>query len=155
MRGFMLVLVGTLVTLEVIQLICAQTAGDGDCAVMDMCDQCVSLSFNSTRCIWRICDNENLTGCVTDKADFSNCNRLNETAMCSEVDIDVNIDINIEQTDETKPAASNPEFSQASFDLSSFIGGIILVLVLQAGGFFAMRFLKTKDSTYETIDQPQ
>lgn len=48
-------------------------------------------------------------------------------------------------------AGSTPEFSQASFDLSSFIGGIILVLVLQAGAFFAMRFLKTKDSTYETM----
>jgi len=46
---------------------------------------------------------------------------------------------------------TSPEFSQASFDLSSFIGGIILVLVLQAGAFFAMRFLKTKDSTYETM----
>ncbi len=43
------------------------------------------------------------------------------------------------------------DFSQASFDLSSFIGGIILVLVLQAGAFFAMRFLKTKDSSYETM----
>ncbi len=46
---------------------------------------------------------------------------------------------------------SGPDFSQASFDLSSFIGGIILVLVLQAGAFFAMRFLKTKDSSYETM----
>lgn len=44
-----------------------------------------------------------------------------------------------------------PEFSQASFDLSSFIGGIILVLSLQAGAFFALRFLKTKDSSYETM----
>ncbi len=43
------------------------------------------------------------------------------------------------------------DFSQASFDPSSFIGGIILVLVLQAGAFFAMRFLKTKDSSYETM----
>ncbi|KAF7691185.1 hypothetical protein HF521_011482 [Silurus meridionalis] len=41
--------------------------------------------------------------------------------------------------------------TQASFDLSSFIGGIILVLSLQAGAFFALRFLKTKDSTYETM----
>lgn len=53
-------------------------------------------------------------------------------------------------TDNTT-TGSTPQFSQASFDLSSFIGGIILVLVLQAGAFFAMRFLKTKDSTYETM----
>lgn len=53
-------------------------------------------------------------------------------------------------TTDTTPG-SGPDFSQASFDLSSFIGGIILVLVLQAGAFFAMRFLKTKDSSYETM----
>ncbi|XP_041932844.1 CD164 sialomucin-like 2 protein isoform X3 [Alosa alosa] len=142
MRGLLLVLLGTLLTLEVIQMITAQTAADdvanGDCKRMDSCDQCVSLSLNNTGCVWRICDNENNTGCVSDTEDFQGCNRLNETDMCAD----------------TKPAPA-PEFSQASFDLSSFIGGIILVLVLQAGGFFAMRFLKTKDSTYETIEQPQ
>ncbi|KAI3358541.1 hypothetical protein L3Q82_014957 [Scortum barcoo] len=47
---------------------------------------------------------------------------------------------------------SSPEFSQAKFDMSSFIGGIILVLCLQAGGFFAMRFLKSKEqSSYDPI----
>ncbi|KAL2080417.1 hypothetical protein ACEWY4_024210 [Coilia grayii] len=155
MRGLMLVLVGTLVTLEVIQLICAQTTGDGACAPMDSCDQCVGFSLNSTRCVWRICDNENLTGCVTDNADFSECSRLNDTAMCSVYTSGLTCttfnlcNIYLWPTD-TKQAPA-PEFSQASFDLSSFIGGIILVLVLQAGGFFAMRFLKTKDSTYETM----
>lgn len=44
------------------------------------------------------------------------------------------------------------EFSQAKFDMSSFIGGIILVLCLQAGGFFAMRFLKSKEqSNYDPM----
>ncbi|XP_031442411.1 CD164 sialomucin-like 2 protein isoform X2 [Clupea harengus] len=139
MRGLLLVLLGTFVTLEVIQMISAQTAaGDEDCSKMDSCDQCVSLSRNLTPCVWRICDNDNNTGCVSDTEDFQDCNRLNETDMCADA----------------KPAPA-PELSQASFDLSSFIGGIILVLVLQAGGFFAMRFLKTKDGTYETIEQPQ
>lgn len=45
-----------------------------------------------------------------------------------------------------------PEFSQAKFDMSSFIGGIILVLCVQAGGFFAMRFLKSKEqSNYDPM----
>ncbi|KAA8585924.1 hypothetical protein FQN60_007493 [Etheostoma spectabile] len=51
---------------------------------------------------------------------------------------------------------TNSEFSQAKFDMSSFIGGIILVLCVQAGGFFAMRFLKSKEqSSYDPIEQPQ
>lgn len=44
-----------------------------------------------------------------------------------------------------------PVYSQANFDLSSFIGGVILVLSLQAGAFFAMKFVKSKDSSYETM----
>uniref|UniRef100_A0A1A8JBT7 CD164 sialomucin-like 2 n=1 Tax=Nothobranchius kuhntae TaxID=321403 RepID=A0A1A8JBT7_NOTKU len=55
--------------------------------------------------------------------------------------------------DSTKPSQG---FSQAKFDMSSFIGGIILVLSLQAGGFFAMRFMKSKEqSSYDPIEQPQ
>lgn len=47
---------------------------------------------------------------------------------------------------------TNSEFSQAKFDMSSFIGGIILVLCVQAGGFFAMRFLKSKEqSSYDPM----
>ncbi|ROL48690.1 CD164 sialomucin-like 2 protein [Anabarilius grahami] len=73
----------------------------------------------------------NDTRCMSDIEDSGGCSVYNVTGMCQN--------------------NTSPEFSQASFDLSSFIGGIILVLVLQAGAFFAMRFLKTKDSTYETI----
>uniref|UniRef100_A0A8C6PS27 CD164 sialomucin-like 2 n=1 Tax=Nothobranchius furzeri TaxID=105023 RepID=A0A8C6PS27_NOTFU len=51
--------------------------------------------------------------------------------------------------DSTKPSQ---DFSQAKFDMSSFIGGIILVLSLQAGGFFAMRFMKSKEqSSYDPM----
>lgn len=47
---------------------------------------------------------------------------------------------------------SPPEFSQAKFDMSSFVGGIILVLCVQAGGLLAMRFLKSKDqSSYDPM----
>lgn len=46
----------------------------------------------------------------------------------------------------------SPEFSQAKFDMSSFIGGIILVLCVQAGGLLAMRFLKSKEqSSYDPM----
>ncbi|XP_051992620.1 CD164 sialomucin-like 2 protein [Xyrauchen texanus] len=115
----------------------------GDCSQFASCDSCISgdPNLNLTRCVWQSCNNGNDTGCMSDTEDFGDCSAFNETGMCqSEQNTDKNI------TDNT-----TPEFSQASFDLSSFIGGIILVLVLQAGGFFAMRFLKTKDSSYETM----
>ncbi|XP_070702977.1 uncharacterized protein cd164l2 [Pempheris klunzingeri] len=48
--------------------------------------------------------------------------------------------------------SSSPDFSQAKFDMSSFIGGIILVLCLQAAGFFAMRYVKSKEqSNYDPM----
>uniref|UniRef100_A0AAY4BVS5 CD164 sialomucin-like 2 protein n=1 Tax=Denticeps clupeoides TaxID=299321 RepID=A0AAY4BVS5_9TELE len=101
------------------------------------CDSCVSgdPAFNLTSCVWRSCEND--TACVSAADDAQDCSIFNDTAMCPGVC--------------GSPLLRPPQFSQASFDLSSFIGGIILVLVLQAGGFFAMRFLKTKDSTYETM----
>uniref|UniRef100_A0A673LHS0 CD164 molecule, sialomucin n=1 Tax=Sinocyclocheilus rhinocerous TaxID=307959 RepID=A0A673LHS0_9TELE len=86
---------------------------------------CISFSGNDTRC-------------MSDTEDSGGCSVYNETGMCQS------------EQKYTTPG-SGPGFSQASFDLSSFIGGIILVLVLQAGAFFAMRFLKTKDSSYETM----
>lgn len=44
-----------------------------------------------------------------------------------------------------------PEAQNAGFDGASFVGGIVLVLSLQAGAFFVLRFLKAKDSTYQTL----
>lgn len=44
-----------------------------------------------------------------------------------------------------------PEAHNPGFDGASFIGGMVLVLSLQAVAFFVVRFLKAKDSTYQTL----
>ncbi|XP_055075565.2 CD164 sialomucin-like 2 protein isoform X1 [Misgurnus anguillicaudatus] len=121
----------------------------GGCFQFDSCDSCISgdPALNLTRCVWQSCNNGNDTKCMADTEDVGDCSVFNETGMC-QTDSD-------DGTKDNTAAGSTPEFSQASFDLSSFIGGIILVLVVQSGAYFAMRFLKTKDSTYETIDQTQ
>lgn len=51
------------------------------------------------------------------------------------------------------PAGSPPvpEAHGPGFDGASFIGGVVLVLSLQAAAFFVLRFLKAKDSTYQTL----
>ncbi|TRY83246.1 hypothetical protein DNTS_032512, partial [Danionella cerebrum] len=125
-----------------------------DCSLFNTCDGCITgdPALNLTRCVWQSCNDGNDTRCMSDTEDSGGCSVYNETGMC-QTDAGSG-DGDTGGKDDTGPD-SNPQFSQASFDLSSFIGGIILVLVLQAGGFFAMRFLKTKDSSYETIDQPQ
>ncbi|XP_016411430.1 CD164 sialomucin-like 2 protein [Sinocyclocheilus rhinocerous] len=152
MRCVWAALCGTVLLMQVI-ITNSQTSDSsiGNCSQFDSCNGCISgdSALNLTRCVWQSCNDGNDTRCMSDTEDSGGCSVYNETGMC--------------QTDggsadgggkDTTPG-SGPGFSQASFDLSSFIGGIILVLVLQAGAFFAMRFLKTKDSSYETIDQPQ
>ncbi|XP_057211353.1 CD164 sialomucin-like 2 protein isoform X3 [Triplophysa rosa] len=151
MRCAWAALCGIVLITEVI-LINSQASDDSaiaDCSQFDSCDSCISgdPALNLTRCVWQSCNNGNDTRCMSDTGYFGDCAVFNETGMC-QTDSD-------DGSKNNTTAGSTPEFSQASFDLSSFIGGIILVLVLQAGAFFAMRFLKTKDSTYETIDQTQ
>ncbi|MGH0135817.1 UNVERIFIED_CONTAM: hypothetical protein FKN15_030467 [Acipenser sinensis] len=53
--------------------------------------------------------------------------------------------------DALPPTVPTPVYKQANFDLSSFIGGIILVLGMQSSVFFIIKFFKTKDSTYQTM----
>ncbi|XP_062846651.1 CD164 sialomucin-like 2 protein [Trichomycterus rosablanca] len=122
-----------------------------DCSQLDSCERCTSgdPALNLTRCIWRNCDNDNNTRCISDTDDFGDCAIYNDTSSCPSTGSSDDSDSG------DSSSKSTPEFSQASFNFSSFIGGIILVLAVQAGAFFAMRFLKTKDSSYETIDQTQ
>ncbi|XP_053469386.1 CD164 sialomucin-like 2 protein isoform X2 [Ictalurus furcatus] len=143
MRCVTVVLCCTVLLMQLI-MTSSQTAEDSaisDCSQLDSCDRCTSgdPALNLTRCIWRSCDNDNNTRCISDTEDSGDCAVYNDTNSCPY----------------DSSSGSAPELTQASFDLSSFIGGIILVLSLQAGAFFALRFLKAKDSTYETIDQPQ
>ncbi|KAB1268362.1 CD164 sialomucin-like 2 protein [Camelus dromedarius] len=44
-----------------------------------------------------------------------------------------------------------PKALSPGFDGASFIGGVVLMLSLQAVAFFVLRFLKAKDSTYQTL----
>ncbi|KAM9824108.1 CD164 sialomucin-like 2 protein [Neosynchiropus ocellatus] len=128
-----------------------------DCSQAKSCDLCVGASMlNLTGCVWRLCPYGNDAGvCMNDEgsvADSSmNCSWTRVSELCSVVEI---VAEGGDKSDsEDKP---NPEFSQAKFNMSSFIGGIILVLCLQAGGFIAMRFLKSKEqSSYDPIEQPQ
>ncbi|XP_063167445.1 sialomucin core protein 24 isoform X1 [Candoia aspera] len=53
-------------------------------------------------------------------------------------------------TPSSTPTAK-PSHHKASFDAASFIGGIVLVLGLQAVIFFLYKFCKSKDQNYHTL----
>ncbi|XP_071396834.1 CD164 sialomucin-like 2 protein [Centroberyx affinis] len=125
-----------------------------DCSQAQSCDMCVGNSIlNLTGCVWRLCPNGNDTGiCMIDEGDSTdnsmNCTWTRLSELCTAVETVA------DGGDDGSSPKSGPDFSQAKFDMSSFIGGIILVLCVQAGGFFAMRFLKSKEqSNYDPISQ--
>ncbi|XP_041868445.1 CD164 sialomucin-like 2 protein [Melanotaenia boesemani] len=130
-----------------------------DCSQAESCDLCVGDSMlNLTGCVWRLCPNGNDTGvCVSDQGDLAdtglNCSWTRVSELCTVVEI---VAVDGGEGDSGDGTSPPPEFSQAKFDMSSFVGGIILVLCLQAGGLIAMRFLKSKEqSSYDPIEQPQ
>ncbi|XP_071357046.1 CD164 sialomucin-like 2 protein [Trachinotus anak] len=132
-----------------------------DCSQAESCDLCVGDSMlNLTGCVWRLCPDGNDTGlCVTDEGDSAdntmNCSWTRVSELCTVVENAAERGSEGDSGNDSN-TSSSPEFSQAKFDMSSFIGGIILVLCLQAGGFLAMRFLKSKEqSSYDPIEQPQ
>ncbi|CAL9691397.1 unnamed protein product [Knipowitschia caucasica] len=126
-----------------------------DCSQAESCDLCVGTSLlNLTGCVWRLCPEDNDVGvCVKDEGvvadDGRNCSWTRVSELCLVVEKLAEDGNDADREGTPKPAA---DFSQAKFDMSSFLGGIILVLCVQAGGFFAMRFLKSKEqSNYETM----
>ncbi|XP_039637471.1 sialomucin core protein 24 isoform X2 [Perca fluviatilis] len=51
----------------------------------------------------------------------------------------------------TTPTSPSPAPQKNTFDAASFIGGIVLVLGLQAVIFFLYKFCKSKDRNYHTL----
>ncbi|XP_029976637.1 CD164 sialomucin-like 2 protein [Salarias fasciatus] len=147
----------TLVLLMVVPLVYSQS----DCSQAQSCDMCVGDSvLNLTGCVWRLCPDGNDTSmCVADQGDAADsgmaCSWTKVSELCSVVET-VAVEGRESESGDGGNSNSSPQLSQAKFDMSSFIGGIILVLCVQAGGFFAMRFLKSKEqSNYDPIEQPQ
>ncbi|XP_075872178.1 CD164 sialomucin-like 2 protein isoform X2 [Nelusetta ayraudi] len=146
-----------------------------DCSQAEACDLCVGNSMlNLTGCVWRLCpDGDDAGSCVPDDGSAAdsarNCSWTRVSELCTVVEtlaegggeVDTGPSSHLTPGAGEKKKSSTPppppqKFSQAKFDMSSFVGGIILVLCVQAGGLLAMRFLKSKDqSSYDPIEQPQ
>nr|XP_040144118.1 CD164 sialomucin-like 2 protein isoform X2 [Ictidomys tridecemlineatus] len=101
-------------------------AVQGGCKQLELCERCVEgdRAHNFSGCVWQQC-------------------RLQEPAA------------HHHPTYEPKTITTGspviPEAHSSGFDGASFIGGVVLVLSLQAVAFFVLRFLKAKDSTYQTL----
>ncbi|TFK14350.1 glutathione S-transferase theta-1-like [Platysternon megacephalum] len=155
----------------------AAAAGEDSCADFKTCNECV----NSTipECKWIQCKGsnfscENATGlnCTT----ISQCFYSSTTATTAANATTAATAITGNTTNTTSPAASStasstpvlstistpgtthatesppkPAPHKSTFDAASFIGGIVLILGLQAVIFFLYKFCKSKDRNYHTL----
>ncbi|XP_032969213.1 CD164 sialomucin-like 2 protein isoform X2 [Rhinolophus ferrumequinum] len=128
-------------------------AVQGACKQLKLCEHCVEgdRAHNLSGCVWEQCRPEEPGHCVAQaEVVKEGCSVYNNSESCP-----AHHHPTYEPKTITTGIPSVPEAHNPGFDGASFIGGIVLVLSLQAVGFFILRFLKAKDSTYQTLEENQ
>ncbi|XP_053503401.1 sialomucin core protein 24 [Ictalurus furcatus] len=145
-----------------------------NCTELASCDLCT----NTTECVWMNCPDEKLSCYSSNTSLEANCTNTacstNTTTTTTHPDLTTTATANVttttaNSTSESTSAqatsistASTPSNAtttalpptpkkKATFDAASFIGGIVLVLGLQAVIFFLYKFCKSKDRNYHTL----
>ncbi|XP_043940375.1 CD164 sialomucin-like 2 protein isoform X1 [Protopterus annectens] len=139
---------------------CCCHSATGECKNLDSCEKCImgEESMNITECIWVKCEEEN-DRCDSKGEAKEGCTIYNETKMCSAPPTTITTkEASTSDSKEPTPAPPTeapPVYKPSSFDPASFVGGIVLVLGAQAVSYFVLKFVKSKDSTYETLEEAQ
>ncbi|XP_030360118.1 CD164 sialomucin-like 2 protein isoform X4 [Strigops habroptila] len=140
----------------------------GGCSELKLCETCTGspTSHNSTGCIWVHCGTpeEPEKGSCAQRgvAARETCVLYNTSTQCRALKFPTEepprshnkepTTTHAPRTTSTSPPLTgSPEFHPPGFDTASFIGGIVLVLSVQAVVFFIIKFIKSKDSTYQTL----
>ncbi|XP_072884433.1 CD164 sialomucin-like 2 protein isoform X1 [Hemitrygon akajei] len=125
-----------------------------ECAELETCTSCITGNavLNLTDCVWVHCQSEML--CIAKDADnLTDCTIYNESSTCDAV-MPTTKDtstMTAEPAPTTEVPTTAPVYSPSSFDPASFIGGMVLVLGAEAAFFFAIKFFKARDGTYQTL----
>ncbi|KAL6091494.1 hypothetical protein STEG23_032305 [Scotinomys teguina] len=126
------------------------------CEGHNSCVSCIEASINNTNCFWIKCHEANETYCSS--AVVANCTDINNTTSCSAKPTTrpssptptPSVVTSAGTTNTTLTPTSQPE-RKSTFDAASFIGGIVLILGLQAVIFFLYKFCKSKERNYHTL----
>ncbi|XP_038651184.1 CD164 sialomucin-like 2 protein isoform X3 [Scyliorhinus canicula] len=121
------------------------------CPELETCERCIAgdASLNLTDCVWAHCQSETL--CVSKTSDnLTDCTIHDEPSMCKAEEVSTTTE---ETATTTEIPTTAPVYSPSSFDPASFIGGIVLVLGAEAAFFFAIKFFKARDGTYQTLNE--
>ncbi|NXS96794.1 C16L2 protein, partial [Jacana jacana] len=140
----------------------------GECSELRSCETCTAstTSHNGTSCVWVGCgtpEEPEPGSCVRrGVAARETCALYNTSTLCrgkatSHTEEPPQSHSKEPATHSPKttttsaPLTGSPEFHPPGFDTASFVGGIVLVLSVQAVVFFIIKFIKSKDSTYQTL----
>ncbi|KAM9116606.1 CD164 sialomucin-like 2 protein [Pangshura tecta] len=138
----------------------------GECKQLEPCERCIEgdASRNITGCVWMRCGavEEPGPGSCIGKGDATKetCSIYNVTDVCPAQRSPTKEPLRASTkepeiltpgTTAGPPLTATPEFRPPGFDSASFVGGIVLVLSVQAVFYFIVKFLKSQDSTYQTL----
>ncbi|XP_054027036.1 CD164 sialomucin-like 2 protein isoform X2 [Dryobates pubescens] len=166
---------GTLRCALLCALLCAQGPAPtrAECGELRSCGACTAstASHNGTGCVWVGCrtpeEEPESGGCVqSGVAARGSCVLYNSSSLCPAALRSPTEEPPQSHSKEpathsprtsttSAPLTGSPEFRPPGFDTASFIGGIVLVLSIQAVVFFIIKFIKSKDSTYQTLEDNQ
>ncbi|XP_077158592.1 sialomucin core protein 24 [Paroedura picta] len=151
----------------------AAPGDEADCINHRSCDSCLNSTLNSS-CIWLQCKEESQSRCKNQTNEQENCTVYKGQEQCLVTPINgttsappgnittIPIPGNATHTSSPKVTTTTANATvtttpgtqpsrKSTFDASSFIGGIVLVLGLQAVIFFLYKFCKSKDQNYHTL----
>ncbi|XP_029800968.1 sialomucin core protein 24 [Suricata suricatta] len=136
------------------------------CENRNSCVSCFNASLDSTPCFWIECKDKNY---CSHNSTVSDCQVVNNTESCSGSE-PTPVPTNSTAKTTTLPSSSTATTTtttsgttnttltptsqpgrKSTFDAASFIGGIVLVLGVQAVIFFLYKFCKSKERNYHTL----
>uniref|UniRef100_A0A673TQS2 CD164 molecule n=1 Tax=Suricata suricatta TaxID=37032 RepID=A0A673TQS2_SURSU len=117
------------------------------CENRNSCVSCFNASLDSTPCFWIECKDKNY---CSHNSTVSDCQVVNNTESCSGSE-PTPVPTNSTGTTNTTLTPTSQPGRKSTFDAASFIGGIVLVLGVQAVIFFLYKFCKSKERNYHTL----
>uniref|UniRef100_A0A8C9JRJ2 CD164 molecule n=1 Tax=Panthera tigris altaica TaxID=74533 RepID=A0A8C9JRJ2_PANTA len=133
----------------------------GICENRNSCVSCFNASLDATTCFWIECKDKSY---CSHNSTASDCQVLNGTKFCSGNFVYIpaktttlpsssttTTTVTTSGTTNTTLTPTSQPGRKSTFDAASFIGGIVLVLGVQAVIFFLYKFCKSKERNYHTL----
>ncbi|XP_065600692.1 CD164 sialomucin-like 2 protein [Cyrtonyx montezumae] len=150
-------------------VLCAQgtAATRAECGELRSCELCTAAppAPNGTACVWGGCGAPETWSCVrSGGATWDICVLYNSSALCpaalksptKEPPPPPSKEPATRPPPPHGPTGSGPtDAPLPGFHAASFVGGAVLVLGTQAALFFILRFIRSKDSAYRTLEDNQ